>query len=137
MISFEVPISGSRIANSKRIRLDIVWIQNNAHRGIMRCASSAGQIIAFDDLIQFSIVRFFLVFLQLDPHQIGILPLDIRPLFEMRQKQVDFVVQEGIMKNLGRLGSGSGESSVEKQSYPRALPDTLDRIVGQILCLLY
>ncbi len=37
------------------------------------------------------------------------------------------------MKNLGRLGSvGSGDSGLEKQSFPRALPDTLDRILGKV-----
>jgi hypothetical protein len=37
------------------------------------------------------------------------------------------------VKNLGRLGSGgAGDSGLEKQSFPRALPDTLDRILGKL-----
>jgi hypothetical protein len=42
------------------------------------------------------------------------------------------------VKNLGRLGSGgAGDSGLEKQSFPRALPDTLDRILGKLLLLFF
>jgi hypothetical protein len=41
------------------------------------------------------------------------------------------------VKNLGRLGSGgAGDSGLEKQSFPRALPDTLDRILGKVFILI-
>ncbi len=49
-----------------------------------------------------------------------------------------FIIAQGdIVKNLGRLGSGgAGDSGLEKQSFPRALPDTLDRILGKGFTLI-